>query len=215
MKRSKLTFALLAALAAAGASAPAHAQVTGQYTGAQLLAPGAHLFGGYLDVSSNVVGLMAQLRLSFYPGVEFGFQGGPARNDDTGSSRGTVRLGTDVRFATLETANGAPFDLALGGELETENGDNYSVVSLGPTGVLSRVARQNAAGGIVPYLGLAILYSNIDVGSRSDTDVSIPLRLGAEFSATPAARLVAEVQLRISDSFRDDVSFNVGVNAPF
>ena len=127
MKSSKRKFAWLAALALVLASVPARAQVTGQYTGAQVLAPGAHLFGGYLDVSSNVVGLMAQLRLSFYPGVEFGFQGGPARNDDTGSSRGTVRLGTDVRFATMEVAKGAPFDLALGGELATENGDNYSV----------------------------------------------------------------------------------------
>ena len=216
MKHSKAMYALsLAALAAAGAVTPARAQVTGQYTGAQLLGAGGHLFGGYLDVSSNVVGLMAQLRLSFYPGVEFGFQGGPARNDDTGSSRGTVRLGTDVRFATLESAKGSPVDLALGGELGTENGDNYSVISLGPTGVISKVVRQNASGGIVPYVGLAILYSNIDVGSRSDTDVSVPLRLGTEFSATPGARLTAEVQLRMGDNFRDTASFNVGVNMPF
>lgn len=212
MKSRMPIYALLAALLAA---APARAQITGQYTGAKLLEPGTHLFGGYLDVSSNVVGLMAQLRMSFYPGVEFGFQGGPARNDDTGSSRGTIRLGTDVRFSTLRVSDGAPFDLAIGGELGTENGDNYSVIALGPTAVLSRVARSNSSGGITPYAGLALLYSNIDVGSNSDTDFSVPLRLGAEFSATPGMRLVTEVQIRIGDGFRDNASINVGVNAPF
>jgi hypothetical protein len=205
----------LAALCAFAAARPAEGQVTGQYTGARVLDPGAHLFGGYLDVSSNVVGLMAQLRLSFYPGIEFGFQGGPARNDDTGSSRGTVRLGTDVRFATMQVSKGAPFDLAVGGELGTENGDNFSVLALGPTVVASRVVSGTDANGITPFIGTAILYSNIDEGSRSDTDVSFPLRLGAEFSATPTLRLLTEMQVRISDSFRDNVSFNVGVNLPF
>ncbi|MGH7740591.1 MAG: hypothetical protein ACRENS_01065 [Candidatus Eiseniibacteriota bacterium] len=215
MKRWTPLAALLAASLMLHAPVPCQAQVTGQYTGAQLLTPGGHLFGGYLDVSSNVVGLMAQLRLCFYPGVEFGFQGGPSRNDLTESSRGTVRLGTDVRVATMQTAKGAPFDLALGGELGVENGDNFSVISLGPTGVVSRIARGNSAGGITPYLGAALLFSNIDVGSRSETDFSVPLRLGSEFSVTPAARLMVELEIRFGDSFRDNAAVNVGLNAPF
>ena len=215
MKAWKLWFSSLAAACTLALAGPAHAQVTGQYTGARVLDPGAHLFGGYLDVSSNVVGLMAQLRLSFYPGIDFGFQGGPARNDDTGSSRGTLRLGTDVRFATMQVSKGAPFDLAIGGELGTENGDNFSVIALGPTAVASRVVKGDAATGITPYVGMALLYSNIDVGSRSDTDFSVPLRFGAEFAATPGVKLITELQWRTGDSFRDDVSFNVGVNLPF
>ena len=189
--------------------------MTGQFTGARVLEPGAHLFGGYLDVSSNVVGLTAQLRLSFYPGVEFGFQGGPARNDDTNGSRGTIRLGTDMRVATLQMSRGAPFDMALGGELATENGDGYSVISLGPTGVISRVVSGTATNGISPYVGAALLYSNIDVGSHSETDFSVPLRFGSEFSATPAVRLMLELELRIGDGFRDNAAIHVGVNAPF
>lgn len=209
-----LRIALAAALAASLA-APAQAQITGQYTSGQVLAPGSHLFGGYLDVSSNVVGLTAQLRLSFFPGVEFGFQGGAARNDATGGARGTVRLGTDVRVATMQSAQGAPFDLALGGELGTETGDNYSVIALGPTAVVSRVARSGSSGGITPYAGLALLFSNRNEHSSTETDFSLPLRFGAEFGLTPAARLMAEAQFRMGDDFRDDFSINVGINAPF
>ena len=53
MKRIPFTAPILALLVFAGG---AHAQVLGQYTGAQVLPAGTHLFGGYLDVSSNVVG---------------------------------------------------------------------------------------------------------------------------------------------------------------
>jgi len=217
LKRSHSRLGLAAALAAgllcvAGA---ARAQVTGQYTGAQVLANGSHLFGGYLDVSSNVVGLTAQLRLSLYPGVEFGFQGGAARDDATGGSRGTVRLGTDMRVATMESSKGAPFDLAVGGELGTENGDNYSVIALGPTAALSRPVSSGSSGGITPYVGAALLFSNRSANSKSETDFSLPLRLGAEFGLTPAARLTTEAQIRFGDQFRDDFSINIGINAPF
>jgi hypothetical protein len=80
---------------------------------------------------------------------------------------------------------------------------------------MSRVARGSDSGGITPFVGAALLFTNIDVGTRSETDFSVPLRLGAEFSATPAARLVFEVDIRMGDSFRDNASVNVGVNAPF
>src|SRR5258705_6644118 len=59
-------------------SGAAFAQVPGQFTGAEILPVNAHMYGGYLVASNNVVGGLAQLRLSFYPGVDFGFQGGLA-----------------------------------------------------------------------------------------------------------------------------------------
>ncbi len=208
---ARMTLALGLILAAS----TARAQVGGQYTAAPPLAAGSHLFGGYLDVSSNVVGLMAQLRLSFYPGVDFGFQGGPARVNMDGASRGIIRLGTDVRIAAHHAAPGAMFDLSVGGNLGVENGDNYSLVSLGPDVVASTNVRSGTSGGFTPYAGLSLLFSNIDVGTRNTTSFTVPVRLGAEFNATPAARIIAEVQLRIADKFRDSAGLNVGVNVPF
>ena len=54
----------------------AWAQVFGQYTGANPLEPNQHLFGAYLHTSDSVLGAVGQLRLSFFPGIDFGFQGG-------------------------------------------------------------------------------------------------------------------------------------------
>lgn len=193
----------------------ARAQVTGQYTGAEVLPVNGHMFGGYLDVSDHVVGLMAQLRLSFYPGVDFGFQGGPSRIDVGGATRGTVRLGADVKIAAHRTAPDAPFDLAVGGCLGVETGDNFSLFSVGPTCVASHAFRPGQAGGITPYASASLLFTNVDVGSLSETDLSLPLRFGAEFFAGPLMRIVGEVQLRAGDDFRDKTVFSVGVNAPF
>ena len=218
MKRFSLIAPVLAlAVFAAGA----RAQVHGQYAGADVLPAGTHLFGGYLDVSSNVVGLMAQLRLSFYPGVDFGFQGGPARINQDGTSRGLLRLGTDLKVTAHHAASGPNYELALGGALGVETGDNYSLLSLGPAAVVSTHVRAGGAGGaarasgFAPYAGVMLLFTNVDAGVSSETGFSVPVRLGAEFQATPAARLTAELVLRIADKFRDHAAFNVGVNLPF
>lgn len=204
-------FAILL-LAAAG---PARAQMTGQFTGATVLEPGGHLVGGYFDVSSHVVGLMSQLRLSFYPGVDFGFQGGVDRDNGGGGSKGIVRLGTDIKFATRRARAESPFDLAIGGLLGVENGDNYSTLAIGPSMVVSRAFKPGQSGGISPYVGAALLYTKIDAGTRNDTNVSFPLRFGAEINATQVARLVAEFQWRIADDFHDETNITVGVNLPF
>jgi hypothetical protein len=205
-------------LALAVFAADARAQVQGQYTGAEVLPAGTHLFGGYLDASSDVVGLMAQLRLSFYPGVDFGFQGGPARISQGGTSRGLLRLGTDLKVTAHHAAPGANYELAMGGALGVETGDNYNLLSLGPSVVVSTRVRSGgaaSAGGFAPYAGAMLMFTNVDAGSRSETGFSVPLRLGAEFQASPAARVTAEAVLRIADKFRDHAAFNVGVNLPF
>jgi hypothetical protein len=216
VKRIPFIAPFLALLVFAGG---AHAQVLGQYAGAQVLPAGSHLFGGYLDVSSNVVGLMAQLRLSFYPGVDFGFQGGASRLSQDGSSRGTLRLGTDLKITAHHAAPGANYELALGGALGVETGDNYSQVAIGPSLVVSTrvhsASDASASGGFSPYAGAMILFTSVDSGPSNDTGFSVPVRLGAEFQATPAARFTAEVVLRIADNFRDTAAFNVGVNLPF
>jgi hypothetical protein len=175
----------------------------------------AHLFGGYLDVSDHVVGLMAQLRLSFYPGVDFGFQGGPSRIDIGGATRGTIRLGTDLKIAIRHAAPEQPLDFSLGGCLGVETGDNFSLFSLGPAAVVSHAFRSGQTGGLTPYAGATLLFTNIDVGSLSESDLSVPIRLGTEIDASPGLRIVAEVQVRAGDDFRDKTVFSVGLNAPF
>jgi hypothetical protein len=196
----------------------ARAQVYGQYTGAPVLGSGGHQFGGYLDVSSKVVGLMAQLRLSFYPGVDFGFEGGPARITQSGASRGLLRLGTDIKVNAHHAASGANYDLSFGGALGVETGDNYNLLSLGPEAVISSPARANGpngSGAVTPYAGVMLLFTNRSAGSLNDNGFSVPVRLGAEITATPGARISAEVVLRAADKFRDHAGFNVGVNLPF
>jgi hypothetical protein len=193
----------------------AGAQVSGQYSGAEVLSPNDHLFGAYLDVSDHVVGLIAQLRLSFYPGVDFGFQGGPARIDVGGSTKGTVRLGSDLKISLRHAGADLPVDVALGGCIGVETGDNFSLFSVGPTVVASRSFRPGQPGGATPYGSLSLLFTNIDVGSLSETDLALPLRLGVEFNVNPTLRLVGEMMYRAGDDFRDKTVFSVGVNAPF
>ena len=47
------------------------------------------------------------------------------------------------------------------------------------------------------------------------SDLSIPVRGGAEFWVSPEVRFLVELQLQLSDSFRDDFAFSVGANLPF
>lgn len=200
------------AIAALTIATPARAQVFGQFTGAATLPVNRHLFGGYLTASENVVGGLVQLRLSFYPDVDFGFQGGLTRFDRgaAGANLSTLRLGTDLRWQTLKQAAGANVDLALGGALGVETGDDFKVVTVGPTAVASR-----ALGPLSPYAGLGILFASVDAFGIRDTDVSIPLRLGTEARLAPEFRITVELQLYVSDRYNDDVGFATGVNLPF
>lgn len=193
----------------------AGAQVQGQYTGAQILEPGGHLFGGYLDVSRNVVGLMAQLRLSFYPGVDFGFQGGASRLSKDGTDKGTIRLGTDFRVGTHRATPERPYDLAFGGCLDVETGDNYNLFSIGPDVALSHSFNPGKTGGVTVFTGAVVLFTSASFGGNSDNGWSMPLRIGAEFIAAPSLRLTTELQYRAGDDFRDKTVIDIGVNAPF
>ncbi|MBI5711401.1 MAG: hypothetical protein HZC42_14040 [Candidatus Eisenbacteria bacterium] len=213
MKKTPTAVLLATALAAAGA--PAQAQVFGQFTPAEILPVNAHLFGAYLDVSENVVGLLGQLRLSFYPGVDFGFQGGLDRVDAATGNRTTVKLGGDVRFATAHAGEASPVDVLVGGALGVATGDDYHVFTVGPSAVASRSFSFSPNASVAPYAGLMLAFTNFDSGPTSSTDFSIPLRLGAELKAMPGLRLGAELQLRLGDDFSDRVGFSAGVNLPF
>jgi hypothetical protein len=202
-------------LAALVSSTPARAQVFGQYTGATVVPVNGHVFGAYLNLSEHVIGGLAQLRLSFYPNLDFGFHGGLARLDPGGTitTRTTLRLGGDVRWQLTGLTGSFPGDLALGGNISVETADRYKVVTLGPSAVMSRTMGQT--GSLVPYGGLALLFSSRDAFGVEDSDISVPLRLGLEGRISPEIRVVAELQLFIADRYNDDVGFVTGVNLPF
>ena len=102
-------------------------------------------------------------------------------------------------------------DAALG----IETGDDFTVLTVGPKLVASRTISTGQSVSFSPYLALGLMFSNIDVGSNSSTDLSFPLHLGAGLKISPQLELNAELQVRIADSFNDDTGFSFGVNLPF
>ena len=189
----------------------ARAQVYGQLTGAETAPVGGHVFGAYVEASQNVLGLFSQLRLSFYPNVDFGFHGGLNRISVGTKDRTTLRIGGDVKFLVSK----GPVDVSAGGALGVETGDGISILTIGPTVVASRSFPMGTGGGITPYGGVALLFSNVDIADARQTDVSMPFRFGSEFKISPEIKLVAEIQLRASDEINDDFAFVTGVNLPF
>jgi hypothetical protein len=155
------------------------------------------------------------LRLSFYPNVDFGFQGGLSRLDLGTTTKTSLRLGADVRFGVAKASAGFPVDVAVGGGLGVETSDNYSVLKLGPSVVASRVFPFSGTSAVVPYAGMMLCFASVDVGANTETDFSLPLRLGAELRAIPGVHITAELQLRIGDDFDDHAAFSAGVNLPF
>lgn len=210
MAKQGLTVVIAAVLMAL--AHPSHAQTYGQFTTAECVPMGGHMFGGYLNASENFLGLMAQLRLSFYPNVDFGFQGGLTRTDLGTQDITTLRVGADLK---CQVAKGGSMDVAIGGALGVETGDNIHLLTLGPTVTVSRSFGNPTGGGVTPYGGLGLLFTNADIFDHQTTDFAVPFRLGAEFRIAPELRLLGELQLRASDQYSDDVAFVTGVNLPF
>jgi hypothetical protein len=208
---------LCTALLVAGllSAASASAQVFGQYTPADIMPVNSRLTGAYVDLSSNVAGLLGQLRLSFYPNVDFGFQGGFGRLDTGESNKTTLRLGGDVRFGVAQPTPSFPMKVAVGGAIGIETSDKYHVLRFGPTGVASHAFTMSPSASISPYVGAMLSFASVDIGGTNQTDFSVPLRLGAELRAIPGIQVTAELQLRLGDDFADHTAFSGGVNLPF
>ena len=205
----------IAVIAAVLFAAPAaHAQLPSTYSGANVLPVNTHVFGAYVPLSSNAVGALAQLRLSFLPGVDFGFQGGLSRLDRSAGSKTLIRLGTDVKIALAHASEARPLDMSIGGALGIFAGDNYNLLSIGPTFTVSRTW-QSGSTSFTPYAGAGLSITTINVGDRNDNDFSLPLRFGAELGISPAARLVGEYTVKVSSDIGDDGEFVLGVNLPF
>jgi hypothetical protein len=211
----KLASTALLAASLVLAPRPAHANAFGQLGGAEMVAVNGHAFGGYLLASDHAFGLLGQLRLSFYPNVDFGFQGGINRFDYGTDKRTAVELGGDMRFGVAKAAPGRPVDVALGAAIGVTTGDRYSVLTLGPEAIASRRFAMGQGGGITPYAGAMLAFSSLTVRGDSNTDFAIPLRLGAELTPSAGLNILAELQLRVGDEINDDVAFAAGVNLPF
>jgi hypothetical protein len=196
-------------------ASPASAQTFGTLTPADPVPVNGHTFGGYLDASDHTVGLLTQLRLSFYPNIDFGFQGGLSRVQVEGTDQTNVRLGGDIRFLVARQSDNMPLDLNVGGALGIQHTSDFTILSLGPTAVASR-ALEAGSTSIVPYFGIAMLFNSANLtNGDSKTDVSVPLRFGTEFRVSSELRIMAELQLLLEDEFNDDVVFVTGVNLPF
>lgn len=206
-------FALLAGLLVA--ATPAQAQFPATYTGAAVLPVNGHVFGAYVPITSNSIGAIAQLRLSFLPAVDFGFQGGISRLDRSAGSRTLVRLGTDVKFQVLPPDDANPVAISIGAGLGVFAGDDYNLLALGPNFVVSRSWRRGEPGEFTPYAGVGLAFSTINAGSFDDNDFAMPVRAGAELGITAAARLVFEISHRLGSDFGDDTEFTLGANLPF
>ena len=217
MKKSLLLALLFAALVPPAA---ARAQVFGQYTTAEILGVNTRLAGAYVDASQNVTGFLAQLRLSFYPNIDFGFQGGLGRVVDADGHKTTLRLGTDVRFGVVKMSPQFPVDLSAGACVGVETADRHHVLTLGPMAVASRTFTFSNNTSLAPYASVMMSFANydqpnLDKQMHSNPDFSVPLRLGAELRAIPGVRICAEFQANIGANYTDRTGFSGGVNIPF
>lgn len=195
-------------------ASPARAQVFGALTPADPVPLNGHVFGAYLDASDHTVGLLSQLRLSLYPNIDFGFQGGLSRIDTRTSDQTSLQIGGDVRFLAARKSESLPMDVSVGGALGIQHFSDFTELSLGPAVVASRSFSVGSST-VVPYASLAVLFSSVNAASENQTDVSLPLRFGSEFRISQELRIIAELQLLLEDEFNDDVVFVTGVNLPF
>ena len=196
-------------------ASPARAQVFGQLVSAEIMSTGSHDAGFYLNASDRVLGGLTQLRLSFYPNVDFGFQGGLARVTWEGTDRTTLRLGADIRAGLTHSGEGFPLDIAAGGALGVETSDSYHVLTLMPSAVASRSFMVGKSGSISPYLGVGISFQSVDATATSQSYLSLPTRLGADFQVMPGMRLTGEMEFPVGGGFNQSFGVATGVNLAF
>ena len=207
--------ASIAALLLLACVRPATAQVYGQFTGAVPVAVDHRLFGAYGGFSTKQSDLLAQLRMSFYPGVDFGFQGGLSHLNASGHTRTVVHMGADLKTQVAHHGDTFPVDIALGGTLGVNSADAFNQFVMGPLAVASATRTLHGGAEMVPYGGVALLYTRSDINSVSGTDVSLQLRAGLEARPNPDFRIVLELQEPMSDPVDRHPKLVLGANFPF
>ena len=206
-------FAFAAALVAL-VPASAVGGVFTQHGGSVPLAMNTHAVGGYLFSSDDQFGVQGDLRLSIYPNVDFGFQGGLSRLNRSSGDRGLLRFGTDVQ-AQVQFASGSPVDLGIGGAFGVEIGDDFLVLTVGPEFRVSHAFPMGTSNSITPYAGLLIGFNRTDVASQDETEVTFPLRLGADLHTGSGFGFLMEFQVTKAHRYSDDFVFSAGARMPF
>ena len=204
---------LLAAALCASVAMPASAQIHGAFSEAHVVPVNGRLGGAYLQFDASSATLQGQLRLSFYPNLDFGFNGGLSRIDFGSNTRTSVRLGGDFRGQVAVQNETFPLSVTLGGAIGVESADDFTILSVGPQLVVSRTL--DGTGRWIGYGGAGLLLSRFDISGVSDTDTSFPVRAGIEYRPNADLRILLEGQLGVSDVIRDDTSFTLGVLFPF
>ena len=119
-------------------AAPTFAQVHGALSEARVVPVNARLGAAYLQFDKSSATLMGQLRLSFYPNLDFGFLGGLSRIDLGDNTRTSVRLAGDFRGQMATQGSAFPVNIVLGGTIGVESADDFTILSVGPLAVASR-----------------------------------------------------------------------------
>lgn len=212
----KLSLFAAAALLALAAVAPtARAQVFGQLSPAQPIDLNTRLGGGFLSFTKSESELLGQLRMSFHPGVDFGFQGGLSRVSVANVNRTSVQLGGDVKAMLVRSGAASPIDLSIGGAIGIASADDFTVLSVGPSLVASRRFVVDTNASLTPFASALVLFSRSDLAAGNKTDVAVPLRFGLEYTPMPDFRLLGALQVGVSDEIRDDLKLTLGANFPF
>lgn len=206
---------LLVVLAIVALARPAEAQIFGQLSAAEPIPTDARLVGAYLQTSENQVGVLGQLRLSFYPNIDFGFQGGLTRVDYVGGDRSLAQLGADVRFGLGQQAQGRLLSSSIDGAIALESGDDYHTLTLGVIGAVSHRFPMGQNSAATPYAGLGVGFQNAEISDDDKSDMYVPLRLGASFKIGAVVDAITELQFRLSDDVNDDFGLLFGANFPF
>ena len=193
----------------------AGAQVFGQFGGAQPIGMNARLFGAYAGFTKSESELLSQLRLSFYPNVDFGFQGGLSRVSVNDRSRNSIKIGGDFKGLVVHQTEARPFALSLGAAIGVNSAEDFNVLSVGPSAVASHAFGAAAEAKFSAYAGAMLLFTRSDLDNGNDTDVSVPLRFGGEYAPNPDIRLILELQVAASDQINDDLKLVLGANFPF
>jgi hypothetical protein len=208
-------FSILAsALGLACLPAMAWSGMFAQLGGAKPLAMNTHAVGGFVYSSDDQFGLQGDLRMSIYPGVDFGFLGGVSRLSTPAGDRGIFRFGTDVQ-AEIGTGGSFPLDIGVGGSLGIEIGDDFLVLGIGPELRLSREFPMGSSGTITPYGGVLLAFNRVDVAGTDEVEITTPFRLGADLTTGTGLGFLMEFQLTELHSFADDFLFSAGARMPF
>ena len=213
MNRRVLTAWLAGALLVC--AQPARSQSLGQFGGAAPLPMNSKVISTFVDASSHEVGFVTQLRLSYYPDVDFGFQGGVKRLDYADNGGNALRLGADFKVAAARVRSGFPVDLSFGAGLGVDTGDNLSVLTMGPDAIASRAYPVGGSSVLEPYASLGLCYASVNSNLQDDTGIQWPLRLGAEYRFTQDLRFAMELKQYYGTHFGDRNGFAIGTTFAF